>query len=58
MLNQHHPSIRLKTTTSFIVVEFLDTSIFKKEKFENSHRLDIKVFFKVSDAHAVLYKPF
>lgn len=55
MLNQHNLSIKLKSTTNIISVDFLDTTTFKGENFEATHNLDIKVFFKETDSHALLH---
>lgn len=56
LLNQHNSSTGLKPTTSSTVDDSLHTSVFKRENFWNSHRLDIQVFFKESDAHALLHR--
>lgn len=55
-LNTHNPSIQLKSTTSVKAVDFLDTTIYKSDQFNTTHKLDIKVFFKPTDTHALLYK--
>ncbi|GAA6073383.1 uncharacterized protein LOC105358296 isoform X1 [Tachysurus ichikawai] len=55
-LNDHNPSIKLKSTTSRLSVDFLDTTTYKGTDFSSSHRLDIKVFFKETDTHALLHK--
>lgn len=55
-LNNHNPSITLKSTISFESVDFLDTTTYKGPDFNSSHKLDIKVFFKETDTHALLHK--
>ena len=55
-LNNHNPSIKLKSSTSHTTVDFLDTTTYKGEQFETTNKLDIKVFFKETDTHALLHK--
>lgn len=55
-LNHHNSSIKLKSTTSFTSVDFLDTTTYKGVGFRERNRLDIKVFFKETDTHALLFK--
>ena len=55
-LNSHAASIKLKTTMDFKSVDFLDVTVFKGEDFENSGKLDTKVFFKPTDTHELLHK--
>ena len=55
-LNTHRESIKIKSTSSKTSVDFLDTTTFKGEKFTESGALDIKVFFKETDTHALLHK--
>lgn len=55
-LNNHNSSIKLKATTNCHSVDFLDTTTFKGPKFTTEHKLDIKVFFKDTDTHALLHK--
>lgn len=55
-LNNHNPSIQLKSTTSHTSVDFLDTSTYKGPNFSQTHKLDIKVYFKDTDTHALLHK--
>ncbi|XP_024120271.1 uncharacterized protein LOC112141375, partial [Oryzias melastigma] len=55
-LNSHNPSIKLKSTSHKSSVDFLDTTTFKGENFHITNRLDIKVFFKPTDTHALLHK--
>ena len=55
-LNNHNTSIKLKSTTSKTSVDFLDTTTYKGQDFLNTSKLDIKVFFKETDTHALLHK--
>lgn len=55
VLNNHHPSIKLKATVSQTEVDFLDTTVFKYQ-FEGETILCTKVFFKPTDTHALLHK--
>lgn len=55
-LNSHDPSIKLKTEINKQSIDFLDTTIFKGPQFLKDFKLDIKVFFKGTDTHALLHK--
>ncbi|XP_023808293.1 uncharacterized protein LOC105358296 isoform X1 [Oryzias latipes] len=55
-LNSHNPSIKLKSTCHASSVDFLDTTTFKGSDFHTTHKLDIKVYFKPTDTHALLHK--
>lgn len=55
-LNNHNTSISLKSITSCISVDFLDTTTYKGQHFHKTNKLDIKVFFKETDTHALLHK--
>lgn len=55
-LNDHNASIKLKSTINKTSIDFLDTTTFKGPNFLNDHKLDIKVFFKPTDTHALLFK--
>ncbi|KAF7643633.1 hypothetical protein LDENG_00236130 [Lucifuga dentata] len=55
-LNNHNSSIKLKSTLNHNSVNFLDTTTYKGQSFAATYRLDIKVFFKETDTHALLYK--
>ena len=55
-LDSFDPSIRLKSTTSFASVDFLDTTVFKGAGFVEKGVLDVKVFFKETNTHALLHK--
>ena len=56
ILNTFNPSIKLKYTTDSNSVNFLDTTTFKGPKFTSHNQLDIKVYFKDTDTHALLHK--
>lgn len=56
ILNNHSPSIKLKTHLHPNTVDFLDTTIYKGDTFYNTGRLDTKVYFKDTDTHALLHK--
>ena len=55
-LNNHNPSIKLKAVTNKTTIDFLDTTTFKGPKFQIENKLDIKVYFKDTDTHALLHK--
>lgn len=55
-LNSHDPSIRLKTEVNNNAINFLDTTVFKGPQFSTEGRLEVKVFFKGTDTHALLHK--
>lgn len=55
-LNQHSDSIKLTATLSNDTIDFLDTTTFKGPNFNQTHKLDIKVFFKETDSHSLLYR--
>lgn len=54
-LNSHDPSIQLTAEVREQSVDFLDTTVYKGPGFQETHRLDVKVFFKKTDTHALLY---
>lgn len=56
ILNQHHESINLKPVLHQTEINFLDTTVFKGPEFESTGKLDVKVFFKETDSHALLHK--
>ena len=56
VLNTHDPSIQLKAEFDEQKIDFLDTTVYKGPNFTQTHTLDIKVFFKTTDTHALLYK--
>lgn len=55
-LNSHNPSIKLKSVLNRETIDFLDTTIYKGPDFDTTHKLDVKVFFKTTDTHALLHK--
>lgn len=55
-LNHFHRSIRIKYTLHKTEVSFLDTVTYKGKDFLKTHKLDIRVYFKDTDTHALLYK--
>lgn len=56
ILNNHHRSIKVKYSLNLQSIDFLDTTTFKGPTFDTSGSLDIKVFFKDTDTHALLHK--
>lgn len=54
-LNSHDASIQLEAQIDEQSIDFLDTTVYKGLDFHNTHKLDIKVFFKKTDTHALLY---
>lgn len=56
ILNSHDPSIKLETEISEQSIDFLDTTVFKGSEFSKNHKLDIKVYFKKTDTHALVNK--
>lgn len=56
ILNSHDSSITLKTVLDKQSIDFLDTTVFKGPNFVTDAKLDIKVFFKSTDTHALLHK--
>ena len=54
ILNNHHPTIKLKATISDTEVNFLDTTVYKP--YPNNNVLHTKVYFKPTDTHALLNK--
>lgn len=56
ILNSHDPCIKLKFEIHEDSIVFLDTTTFKGPNFLTTHKLDVKVFFKSVDTHALLYK--
>ena len=55
-LNVHDPSISLKSCISTTCVDFLDTTTFKGPLFPSKLKLDVRVFFKATDTHALLHR--
>ena len=58
ILNDHHPTIKLKATIHKNSVDFLDVTVYKGQRFTHSGQLDTKVFFKPTDSHELLHKNF
>ena len=56
ILNKHDPSIKLKQEIHSQSINFLDTTVYKGPNFIIDNKLDIKVYFKVTDTHALLHK--
>lgn len=56
ILNSHDPSIKVKHTINPQSIDFLDTTTYKGPAFAQNLKLDIKVFFKKTDTHALLFK--
>ena len=56
ILNSQHPSIRLTSEISYESVNFLDTTIFKGDRFSKTGIVDSKVYFKPTDTHQLLHK--
>ncbi|KAL2102106.1 hypothetical protein ACEWY4_001274 [Coilia grayii] len=55
-LNSHHPYIKVKHILHLASVDFLDTTTFKDPGNDKTTTLDIRVFFKETDTHALLHK--
>lgn len=56
ILNTHDPSIKLKFEINVSSIDFLDTTVYKGPEFLLSGKLDVKVFFKKTDTHALLFR--
>lgn len=56
ILNSHDSSIQLKYEIHQQSINFLDTTIYKGPAFHQTQKVDIKVFFKETDTHALLFK--
>lgn len=56
VLDTHDPSIRLKYTHNEQTIDFLDTTTYKGTTFHQDQKVDIKVYFKETDTHALLFK--
>lgn len=56
ILNSHDPSIKLTHEIDQYSIDFLDTTVYKGPEFEHNQKLDIKVHFKNTDTHALLFK--
>lgn len=53
--NLIHTTIKLKATTSYTNIDFLDVATFKGPNFSETKKLDTKVYFKPTDSHALLH---
>lgn len=56
ILDTYDPSIRLKYKFDEQSVDFLDTTVYKGQQFNDTGKLDIKVYFKETDTHSLLFK--
>lgn len=56
ILNNHHPCVKLKYEIDQYQCDFLDITMFKGRRFERQGILDLKVYFKPTDTHALLHK--
>ena len=56
ILNAHDPSIQLTHELSHSTIDFLDTTVYKGPQFCSTSTFDVKVFFKKTDTHALLYR--
>lgn len=56
ILNDHDPSIKLKHEIHPQFINFLDTTIYKGPNFIINNKVDIKVYFKKTDTHALLHR--
>lgn len=55
-LNLVDPSIQLKSELKKDSIDFLDTTVFKGPEYYETRKLDVKVFFKKTDTHALLHR--
>lgn len=56
ILNSHDSSIKLKAEINEDTIQFLDTTVYKGPQFMETGKLDIKVYFKSTNTHALLYR--
>lgn len=56
ILNSFDSSIQLKYSINEHSIDFLDTTTYKGPTFTANQTLDIKVFFKKTDTHSLLFK--
>ena len=54
-LNQHHPTLRFTYSISEESVDFLDTRIYKGDRFKTSGILDIQTYFKPTNTFQYLH---
>lgn len=55
-LNTFHSSIKIKFVLHDSEVNFLDTVTYKGSDFQHTRRLDVKIYFKDTDTHALLHR--
>ena len=55
-MNKYNDSIQLTAVLSQNSIDFLDTTTYKGPHFKDTNRLDVKVFFKETDSHSLLYR--
>ena len=56
ILNTHHRTISVRYVTDMTQIDFLDITTYKGKDFDTTGKLDLKVFFKATDTHALLHK--
>ena len=54
LLNSHDDSIKITAEVSESMVDFLDVTVFKGNRFQNHGILDTRVHFKATDTHELL----
>lgn len=55
-LNSHHTCINIKHSIDITQINFLDTITYKGPTFSQTNTLDIKMYFKDTDTHALLHR--
>ena len=56
LLNSHHPSVTVKAGLDKQSINFLDTTVFKGNRFTSDGILYTKVYFKPTDTLELLHK--
>ena len=56
IFNSEHPTIKFTPTIHETAIDFLDVTIFKGPRFQETGNLDTKVYFKPTDTHQLLHK--
>ena len=56
ILNTHHPSITVKAELSSESMHFLDTVVYRENRFKETGTFDTKVYFKPTDTLELLHK--
>ena len=56
ILNTHHPSITVKAELSSESMHFLDTVVYKGNRFKETGTFDTKVYFKPTDTLELSHK--